>query len=211
MPEITRLSGPNTGIELNFVERVHTPTDLMRLAVQTHLGGLSLSETRLMLKSFGIERARSTIHNWVNKSDLQPAGGCQQDQVALDETVVKVNGDRFWLFGAVDPETGRILHIRLFPQRTIVTTEIFLEELSEKHDLDEPEFLVDKAPWLQAALYERGLAFRHETFGDRNPVERAFQEIKRRTEQFYNTFSHADPETVDQWLKALAWKQNAVN
>ncbi len=164
-----------------------------------------------MLKSFGVERARSTIHYWVKQSDLEPAGGCQPDQVALDETVMKVNGERYWLFGAVDPETGRILHIRLFPHRTIVTTKIFLDELAAKHAVEDAEFLVDGAPWLQTALFERGFAVRHETFGERNPVERAFQEIKRRTEQFYNTFSHADPGTADQWLKALAWKHNTLN
>lgn len=99
----------------------------------------------------------------------------------------------------------------MFPNRTIVTTKLLLHELGDKHDIEDTEFLVDGAPWLQAALYERGLGFRHETFGDRNPVERAFQESKRRTEQFYNTFSHADPETAEQWLKALAWKQNTLN
>ncbi|MFW5958798.1 MAG: IS6 family transposase, partial [Natronomonas sp.] len=137
MHEFPRLTGPSTAIELNFVERVHTSTELMRLAIQTHLGGLSLAETRRMLQSFGVERARSTIHNWVQKCDLEPAGGCQPDQVALDETVVKVNGERFWLFGAVDPETGRILHVRMFPNRTIVTTKLFLHELGDKHDIED--------------------------------------------------------------------------
>lgn len=118
-----------------------------------------------------------------------PAVDCRPGQLALDETVAKVNGERFWLFGPVDPETGRILHIRLFPHCTIVTTKIFL---------------VDGAPWLQAALFERGLEFLFEKFDDRNPVERASQEVKRGTEQFYNTFSHADPEITDQWPKALA-------
>jgi len=47
--------------------------------------------------------------------------------------------------------------------------------------------------------------FRHETFGERNPVERVFQDVKRRTEQFYNCVSHAQLETVESWLLALAW------
>ena len=125
--------------------------------------------------------------------------------------MVKVTGERNWLFGAVDPNTGSILHIQLFPHRTIVTTKNFLDELAEKHAVEDAEFLVDGAPWLQAALFERGLAFRHETFGERNPVERAFQEIKRRTEQVCNTFSHAAPDTANQWLKALAREHNALN
>lgn len=111
----------------------------------------------------------------------------------------------------MDPETDRILHVRLFSHRTTVTTKIFLDELARKHDVEAAEFLVDGAPWLQAALYERGLAFRHESFGDHNPVERAFQEINRRTEQFYNTFGRAEPNSGDPWLKALARKHNTPN
>ena len=92
------------------------------------------------------------------------------DQVALDGTVVKVNGEQFWLFGAVDPETGRILHIRLFPHRTIVTTKIFLDGLVEKHAVDDAEFLATKHRGSSRVVRTR-TSFRHETFGDRNPVD----------------------------------------
>jgi transposase-like protein len=80
------------------------------------------------------------------------------------------------LYAAGEPETKVILHDRLFPTRTTVTTRMFLKELAEKHEADEAEFLVDGAPWLQAGLCELGRHFRHETFGELNPVERGFQE-----------------------------------
>lgn len=144
----------------------------------------------------------------MHKSDLAPAAGKDPNKVALDETVIKVNGERYWLYGAVNPETSEILHVRLYPTRTIVLTKQFLRELAEKHSVEGAEFLVDGAPWLQAGLFQLGIHFRHETFGERNPVERVFQEIKRRTEQFYNTFSHAEPETVEKWILALAWAEN---
>lgn len=54
------------------------------------------------------------------------------------------------------------------------------------------------------------MRFPHAAHGDRNPVERTFQEIKRRTDQFYNNFPNADPETVDSWLNALAFAQNQL-
>jgi len=211
MPEIARLTGRTGPIELDFVERVHTPTEIMEYAVELHLNCLSLSNTVTSLERFGIERARSTIHNWVQKADLEPREGCNPEQVALDETVVKVDGERFWLYGAVDPVSGRILHVGLYPSRNTATTRMFLAELAEKHHVEDAEFLVDGAPWLQAGLFELGMHFRHETFGERNPVERVFQEIKRRTEQFYNNFSHADPATVENWLQAIAWAENTLN
>ena len=210
MPEIARLNGPSNAIELNFVERVYTPRFAMRLGIHLHLAGLSLSKTVSILENFDVDRCRSTVHYWVKQSDLEPQDGRSPDKIALDETVVKIDGEQHWLFAAVDPETNLILHVGVYTARTTVATKLFLRELQDKHEIDDAEFFVDGAPWLQAGLFELGMHFRHETHGDRNPVERVFQEIKRRTDQFYNNFSNADPETVDSWLKALAFAQNQL-
>jgi transposase-like protein len=59
---------------------------------------------------------------------------------------------------------------------------MFLEKLAENPDVNDAEILVVGAPWLQPGLFELGMEFRHETIGERNPVERLFQEIKRRAE-----------------------------
>jgi len=77
-----------------------------------------------------------------------------------------------------------------------------LPEFQDKHAIDHIEFLVDGAPWLYAGLFELGMHFRHETHGDRTPAEHVFQEIKRRTTQFYNTFSRASPESAEEWVEA---------
>jgi transposase-like protein len=210
MTEISRLNGASDAIELDFVEREATSIEIMELAIHLHLGGLSLSNTVSILDRFGVDRARSTVHNWVQKADLEPRGGRAPAQIALDETVVKVNGDRFWLIAAVDPDTNIILHVGLYPSRNTAITKVFLRELQDKHAIDDAEFLVDGAPWLHAGLFELGMHFRHETHGDRNPVERVFQEIKRRTTQFYNTFSRASPASAEEWLKAISWAWNQL-
>ena len=210
MPEIGRLNGLSDAIELDFVDREATPKPAMKLAIHLHLGGLSLSDTISVLDSFGIDRARSTIHNWVQKADLEPAAGRDPDMIALDETVVKIEGERFWVYSAVDADTNEILHLKLYPTRNLALTKMFLRELNEKHEIEDAEFLVDGAPWLQAGLHELGMHFRHETFGERNPVERVFQEIKRRTNQFYNTFSRSSAESAENWLQALAWFWNQL-
>lgn len=86
MPENARLSGSIDQIELGFVEREATPRLLMKLGIQLHLAGLSLSNTVSILEPFGVERARPTVHNWVHKADLQPESGRIPDHVAIDET-----------------------------------------------------------------------------------------------------------------------------
>ncbi|ELZ16918.1 transposase [Natrinema thermotolerans DSM 11552] len=90
-------------------------------------------------------------------------------------------------------------------------TERFLQELTEKHDVEDAVFLVDGAQHLQTALRRHGLRFRYEKHGNRNAVERLFREIKHRTSSFSNYFSHANPSTAESWLQAFAVWKNATN
>ncbi|QCS44959.1 IS6 family transposase [Natrinema versiforme] len=195
MPELSRLNGSSSGIQLDFVEREATPRELMRLSIQLHLAGLSLSDTVSALERFGVERARSTIHNWVQKADLQLAAGKQPDHVALDETVIQLDDQRYWLYAAIDPKTHEFRHVKLYSTRTTALTEMFL---------------VDSAPWLKAALHHLRLRFRYEKHGNRNAVERLFQEIKRRTSQFGNCFRNANPATAETWLQSYAYCWNQL-
>jgi transposase-like protein len=100
-------------IELGFMEREATPQFAMKLGIQMHLAGLSLSNTVSVLESLGVERVRSTIHNWVHKADLQPGDNNNPNQVAVDENMIRLNGRWYWLCMAVDPDTNNILHTKV--------------------------------------------------------------------------------------------------
>ena len=181
----------------------------MKLSIQLHLAGLSLSNTVSILEVFGIKRARSTVHSWVHEADLQPESGRHPDHVAVDETVIRLNDEQYWLYAAVDPETNELLHTKLEPTTTKVLAYSFLTELSEKHDVSDAVFLVDESHSLQDACQRHGFDFRYEKHGNRNAVERVFREIKRRTFCFSNCFSNANAETADDWLRSFsfAWNQ----
>ena len=97
------------------MEREATPTSLMKLSIQLHLAGLSLSNTVSLLEMSGVSRARSTIRNWVHKAELQPESGPNPDHVAVDETVIRLNDEQYWLYAAVDPKTNELLHTTLEP------------------------------------------------------------------------------------------------
>jgi transposase-like protein len=139
-------------------------------------------------------------------SNRQP--GRDPDEIALDETVVKVDGERFWLYAANGPDTNVIHHVAQYFTRTVATTKMFLADLAEKHEVEDAAFLVDGASRLHAGLFELGMHSRPGTFGERDPVERILREINRRTEQFPNTFSHATPGRAENWLLAPNWVQN---
>ena len=64
----------------------------------------------------------------MQKSDLQPEYGWSQKQIGLDETVIRINDQQFWLYAA-DPATNELFHVRLFATRTTSLTERFLDEL----------------------------------------------------------------------------------
>ena len=174
----------------------------MKLGIQMHLAGLSLSNTVSVLESLGVERVRSTVHNWVHKADLQPDDDMNPNQVAVDETMILLNGDWYWLYMAVDPDTNDVLHTKLHPTRNHYTAKDFMLELVEKHDLDKSVFLVDGLPSLHAACRYHSLRFRYEKHGNRNSVERVFREVKRRTQAFSNSFSNAHLRTADDWVKS---------
>ncbi len=58
--------------------------------------------------------------NWIHKDDLQPEFGRTPDHVAVDETVIRLNNEQYWLYAAVDPETNELLHTELELTRTNV-------------------------------------------------------------------------------------------
>ena len=175
MAETTRLSGRSDWIELDFVERERTPSELMQVGIRLHLAGLSLSNTIRELEKFGVKRSRKAVHDWVQKADLQPADDASPDHVALDETVIRINGQQFWLYAAVDPDTNKFLHVRLFTTTTTALIQQFLRELCAKHNVSDAMFLDNYAQHLVTALRRAGLRFQTIRHGNRNTVERVFK------------------------------------
>jgi len=210
MAEFDRLSRDTEWIDLSFVERERTPREVIEKGIRHHLAGLSLSNTVTLLEDLGVERSRVAIHNWVQKADLQPAGGESPDRVAVDQKAIHINDEQYWLYAAVDPATNRILHSRLFPTYTIPIAREFLTDLAEKHDVSDAVFLVDDADDLIGALRQENYSYRVQQHGFRNSVERVFREIQRRTSSFSTCFSHVDPATAETWLQAHAvWWNHA--
>jgi hypothetical protein len=130
VPEINRLKRSAGCFELDFVGREATPEWAMKLGIRLHLAGLSLSNTVAKLERFGVDRCRSTIHNWVQKAGLQPTEGKSPDRVAVDETVIQIDNQRCWLYAAVDPNANEFLHVKLGTAQNLGLSEIFLGEFA---------------------------------------------------------------------------------
>jgi putative transposase len=133
-----------------------------------------------ILNSILIGSCRTAIHNWVQKAELQPTGDATPDHIVIDETVIQVNDERRWLYAAVNPETNKFLHVRLFPTRTTQLTVPFLRELQQHVPVTQATILVDDAHHLKAALSRLGLRFQMRRHGNRNAVERVSRKVKLR-------------------------------
>jgi transposase-like protein len=131
------------------------------------------------------------------------------DQIAIDEKMIRINGQKYWLYGAVDPHSNEFLHVRLFSTTTKQTTRWFLADLHRRCKLTSVEFLVDDADYLVNVLKEDGYRFPMVTHGNRNAIKRVSWEVERWTSSFANSFSHVQPETAESWLEALAVRHNS--
>ena len=63
MAEITCLVGRSGWIDMEFVERERTLEPAMKLGIQSHLAGLSLSNTVSLLENLGVEHSRKAVHD----------------------------------------------------------------------------------------------------------------------------------------------------
>ena len=140
MPESDRLSGCLDEINLEFVEREATPRLLMKLSIQLHLAELPVLNTVSFLEVFGVDRVRSTVYNWIHKADLQPESDRSPNHVAVDETVIQLDDEQYWLYATVDPGSNDLLHTKLDPTRTNMIADQFFAELREKNDVDAQSF-----------------------------------------------------------------------
>ena len=136
LTEFDRLNGCIEWIDLSVVERERTPEWAIQVGIWCHLAGMSTRDASQFLDELEVQRSHVAIHNWVHKANLQPISTVSADQLAVDEKVIRINGDDYWLYGAVDPETNKILQFRLFPTTTKQTTRWFLAELHRRYRLD---------------------------------------------------------------------------
>jgi transposase-like protein len=173
-----RLRDATTGIDLSFVERQRIPEWAIQVGIRCHLAGISLRDASQFLDELGVDRSHVAIHEWVHNADLQPISTVSADQLAVVENMIRLHGQQFWLYGAVDPETNETLHVSLFQTANKQTTRWFLDELHRRYQLDNVLFLVDDADYLGSVLAGDGYRFQLLSHGNRNAIERVSWEDK---------------------------------
>jgi transposase-like protein len=75
----------------------------MKLGVHIHISEPSLSDTISVPDGSGVQCSRKAVHDWVQKADLRLDGSGGPNQVAVDESVIRINDQQFRLYAVIDP------------------------------------------------------------------------------------------------------------
>ncbi|ELY56422.1 transposase [Natronococcus jeotgali DSM 18795] len=109
------------------------------------------------------------------------------------------------MYAAIDTESKLLLEIDVYSRRGTDPAAAFLHRLTEKHDIDDTEFLVDAGGYL-TALSRHDLSG-HLNYSDRNTIEKLFQTVSMRIDRFHS-FWRGSPASARRWLRRFRHHYN---
>jgi putative transposase len=175
-----------------------TSPEIIRLAVWYYYKfQLSYRQVEDILHERGIDICHETVRYWVNRFGQlfslkirKKRSGFQSNwQWHLDEVFVKINGELFYLWRAVDHE-GEVLECYVSKRRNTREAKKFLLKTIRKHGYPR-KITTDKLRSYGAALRELGLLSRHETGGrSNNRAENSHLPFRRRERVMQKFRSH---------------------
>ena len=190
--------------EFEIFERNKVSLEIKLATIAMYLLSSSLRRIALLLNV-----GKSTVHYWIEKfkDSLESEGKKEVKRlviarVAVDETVLKYNGMKCYLFAAMDVERNKVIHLKVYPTRNALTAYSFLKEVLRMCEVE--ELILDKGP-VRGALQRLGVKFRHESFGERSLVESVFSSFKQRAKIFFCsiTVNFRRREKSARWRRAL--------
>jgi transposase-like protein len=163
------------------------PPEIIRHAVWLYLRfTLSYRDVEELLAERGLDMSYETVRRWVLKfgpafaRNLRRLRPKPSSTWHLDEMVVSIQGQRMYLWRAVDSE-GEILDILVQPKRNKAAALKLLRKLLKKQGFPPSVLVTDKLPSYGAARRELGLSAHHEQgLRKNNRAENSHQVVRRR-------------------------------
>lgn len=155
-----------------------------------------------------VKRSHVSIWKWVQRYSYL-ADRFRNDrravrEIFVDETLIMIDGNDYWLWIAYEPNLNSCLMMHLSRERTILVCYQFFKQLRNRYGIRKPIF-TDGARWYNYAC--KWLRLKHHVYGTdlKNLMERFIQHIKDRTECFDDHFpcrkENCDKLHVWNWLK----------
>jgi putative transposase len=156
-----------------------------------------------------IRRSHVAIWKWVQKysncADMFISDRCLVKEILVDETLLRVDGQDYWLWIAYEPNLNRCLMMNLSRERTIFVCYQFFRQLRNRYG-SRKTIYTDGARWYNDAC--KWLRLKHQIYDSelKNLMERFVQQIKdRTTECFDDHFPcrkyNCNKQHVWNWLK----------
>ena len=195
------------------IKKERTPAWAIALGLAVYAQGLSLRRTAVVLAQLGVRVSHVAVWYWIQSfsDNWSVWNDTLPDTIVVDETRVKLGGRTCWIWAAIDPNTRRILYLKVSRDRSLMTTAHFFAELAHVYGKWPKEAVVDGGPWYQGALFFLQKTKRNRMVGGiRNYVERRFREFKRRMKVFDVSFpqQRLDHRSINNWLRMFAWHHN---
>jgi len=136
----------------NFaLPKMRSPVTNVGDALQSYFSGMSLNEVKQnMEQQYNYSPSVSTIYRWLDRfieqarykvRDTKPNVG---DVWIADETVIKINRKKYWLFDCIDAKTRFLLASHLSPNRGTREARALMDKAAERADKTPKVVMTDK-------------------------------------------------------------------
>ena len=177
--------------------------------------GLSLRNTSKALVIFRDENKRSyvSVWNWIQRfASYQIYRRRRVSAFIIDETVIQIGNQHFWLWFCIEPIHSFVLGIYISEERNMLVAEKFIRSLVEKYGRH-PVY-TDGGTWYPEACYVIGLKHHLHSPFEKSLMERVNQYFKDRTEGFDDYYPCIRNECklfhVYNWIQFFVSMYNSV-
>ena len=118
--------------EFNIFERNKVPLEVKILGIATYIQTSSVRRTAKILSELH-PVSKTAVWNWIKKFEQKLPISTEKKQrnlIAIDETVVKANKKRYYVYAAVDVEKNELILMRVYTTRNYLTTKSFIKCLN---------------------------------------------------------------------------------
>ncbi|HET7643230.1 MAG TPA: DDE-type integrase/transposase/recombinase, partial [Nitrososphaeraceae archaeon] len=146
--------------------------------------GLSLRNTSKALEIFDDEkRSHIAVWNWIQKFSSLPIYKRKRvSAFIIDETIIQIGNQYFWLWVCIEPIHKTVLEIHISRERNMFVAENFIRSLVKKYGRH--TVYTDGGTWYPQACNFLHLKHRLHSPLEKSLIERVMQYFKDRTESF---------------------------
>ncbi len=169
---------------LKFIRNRTATVIVMYYSLYLYFLGLSLRNTSKALVIFRDEkRSHVAVWNWIQRfGSLQIYKRKRVSAFIIDETIIQIGNQHFWLWFCIEPIRSSVLGIYISEERNMLVAEKFIRSLVEKYG--KHTVYTDGGTWYDEACNVIGLKhYLHSPF-QKSLMERVNQYLKDRIESF---------------------------